>query len=66
MCGVIGLYNTNSNVANDIYDGLIQLQHRGQDAAGIATIDESKMHLYKNTGLVTEVFKSKKSKIHNF
>ena len=64
MCGVIGLYNTNSNVANDIYDGLIQLQHRGQDAAGIATIDESKMHLYKNTGLVTEVFKSKKSKIN--
>ncbi len=64
MCGVIGLYNTNSNVANDIYDGLIQLQHRGQDAAGIATIDESKMHLYKNTGLVTEVFKSKRSKIN--
>ena len=64
MCGVVALYNTESSVANDIYDGLIQLQHRGQDAAGISTLDNSKMHLYKDTGLVTEVFKSEKSKIN--
>ena len=57
MCGVLGLYHNKSGVAEDIYDGLIQLQHRGQDAAGIATLNSSKMHLYKELGLVTEVFK---------
>ena len=51
MCGIVALYNTKSDVANDIYDGLIQLQHRGQDAAGISTLDNSKMHLHKIPGL---------------
>ncbi len=64
MCGIVALYNPNENVANSIYDGLIQLQHRGQDAAGISTLHNSKMHLYKDTGLVTEVFKSEKSKLN--
>tara|TARA_X000000950_G_scaffold116217_2_gene145937 strand:- start:635 stop:2089 length:1455 start_codon:yes stop_codon:yes gene_type:complete len=63
MCGIVALYNPSENVANSIYDGLIQLQHRGQDAAGISTLHNSKMHLYKDTGLVTEVFKSEKSKL---
>ena len=57
MCGILGLYHNKSQVAGDIYDGLIQLQHRGQDAAGISTLDGSKMHLHKELGLVTEVFK---------
>ena len=64
MCGIVALYNTKSDVANDIYDGLIQLQHRGQDAAGISTLDNSKMHLHKDTGLITEVFKHKKSRMN--
>ena len=64
MCGIVALYNPNENVANSIYDGLIQLQHRGQDAAGISTLNNTKMHLYKDTGLVTEVFKSDKSKLN--
>ena len=64
MCGIVALYNPNENVANSIYDGLIQLQHRGQDAAGISTLNENKMHLHKDTGLVTEVFKSDKSKLN--
>ena len=64
MCGIVALFNPNENVANSIYDGLIQLQHRGQDAAGIATLNENKMHLHKDTGLVTEVFKSDKSKLN--
>ena len=63
MCGIIGLFNPSSNVANEIYDGLIQLQHRGQDAAGIATLEQSKIQLHKDLGLVTEAFKSEKSKI---
>ena len=41
MCGILGLYHNKSQVAEDIYDGLIQLQHRGQDAAGISTLDDS-------------------------
>ena len=53
MCGIVALFNPNENVANSIYDGLIQLQHRGQDAAGISTLNENKMHLHKDTGLVT-------------
>ena len=64
MCGIVALYNTKSDVANDIYDGLIQLQHRGQDAAGISTLDNSKMHLHKDTGLITEVFKHEKSRMN--
>ena len=64
MCGIVALFNPNENVANSIYDGLIQLQHRGQDAAGISTLNENKMHLHKDTGLVTEVFKSNKSKLN--
>ena len=63
MCGIVALFNPNENVANSIYDGLIQLQHRGQDAAGISTLKENKMHLHKDTGLVTEVFKTDKSKL---
>ena len=64
MCGIVALFSPNENVANSIYDGLIQLQHRGQDAAGISTLNNTKMHLYKDTGLVTEVFKSDKSKLN--
>ena len=64
MCGIIALFNPDENVATSIYDGLIQLQHRGQDAAGISTLNENKMHLHKDTGLITEVFKSDKSKLN--
>ena len=35
MCGIIGIYHKNKDVAIDIYDALIQVHHRGQDAAGI-------------------------------
>ena len=62
MCGILALYSPESDVAKDIYDGLIQLQHRGQDAAGISSLDNSIMHLHKDTGLVTEVFKNENSK----
>ena len=58
MCGIVGIYNTKNDVCTDIYDALIQVQHRGQDAAGIATWDNTKMFTYKELGLVSEVFKS--------
>jgi amidophosphoribosyltransferase len=56
MCGIIGL-SGNHHVVQDIYDGLVCLQHRGQDASGIMTYDGSKFHLRKGEGLVREVFK---------
>ena len=54
MCGIIGLYHPTENVSGEIYDALIQVQHRGQDAAGIATWDTKKLSLHKELGVVTE------------
>jgi len=54
MCGVIGIAGY-SHVVQDIYDGLISIQHRGQDAAGIATYSQ-RIHLVKGTGLVNQIF----------
>jgi len=54
MCGVVGIYGF-ENVAQDVYDGLITLQHRGQDAAGMITYD-GKFHWRRGFGLVKDVF----------
>ena len=55
MCGIIGIVGTGP-VAASLYDGLTVLQHRGQDAAGIATIDGTRLRLHKGKGLVKDVF----------
>ncbi|MEM7768892.1 MAG: amidophosphoribosyltransferase [Cyanobacteria bacterium P01_A01_bin.37] len=55
-CGVYGIYAPGAEVAKLTYFGLYALQHRGQEAAGIATFDEGKIHLHKNSGLVSQVF----------
>ncbi len=55
MCGIIGIVST-LDVAPALYDGLTVLQHRGQDAAGIATADGSHMRVHKGNGLVRDVF----------
>ena len=55
MCGIIGIVGK-SEVASALYDGLTVLQHRGQDAAGIATIDRDHLRLHKGAGLVNDVF----------
>jgi amidophosphoribosyltransferase len=55
MCGIIGIVGQ-TDVASALYDGLTVLQHRGQDAAGIATVDGTLMHLHKGNGLVSDVF----------
>ena len=57
MCGIVGIYHKKEPACGDIYDALIQVQHRGQDAAGISTWDTEKISTHKYTGLVTEVFK---------
>ncbi|CAM9979721.1 unnamed protein product [Ascophyllum nodosum] len=58
MCGVIGilLADHNAQVSPELYDGLTILQHRGQDAAGIATSDGRKIYLRKDKGLARDVF----------
>lgn len=55
MCGVIGVLGT-SQASLRVLQGLQLLQHRGQDAAGILTHDESGFHFIRNLGLVESVF----------
>lgn len=55
MCGIIGIVGT-TEVASALYDGLTVLQHRGQDAAGIATVEGARLRLHKGNGLVRDVF----------
>ena len=64
-CGVFGVWNTEgTNVAEDIYYGLLSLQHRGQEAAGIAVCDtageKGNMCVHKELGLVSEAFNEEK------
>ena len=54
MCGLAGIYS-NKPVAAELYDSLIHLQHRGQDAAGIITY-KNRMHKSKGSGLVRDIF----------
>lgn len=55
MCGIVGVI-ARGRVNQTIYDALTVLQHRGQDAAGIATSDGQRVHLRKDNGLVRDVF----------
>lgn len=54
-CGVFGIYNS-SDAASLSYFGLHALQHRGQEAAGIAASDGENIRCYKGKGLLAEVF----------
>jgi amidophosphoribosyltransferase len=58
MCGIIGVVAT-TPVNELLYDGLQVLQHRGQDAAGIATADGAKFNMHKGPGLVRDVFRTR-------
>ncbi len=54
MCGVIGIIG-NTDAFRDIYQGLLAIQHRGQDAAGMITYD-GRFHTKKGNGLVRDIF----------
>jgi len=54
MCGVVGIYS-HKPVASEIYESLIHLQHRGQDAAGIMTYNK-RFHVKKGVGLIRDIF----------
>ena len=58
MCGILGIV-AQTPVNQVLYDGLLVLQHRGQDAAGIATLDGNTFHMHKGNGLVRDVFRTR-------
>ncbi len=58
MCGVIGVVG-HSAVNQLLYDGLLLLQHRGQDAAGISTAKGKRIHIHRGNGLVRDVFRTR-------
>jgi amidophosphoribosyltransferase len=58
MCGIVGLV-AKTPVNQMLYDSLMLLQHRGQDAAGIATGSDSAFNMWKGNGLVREIFRTR-------
>jgi amidophosphoribosyltransferase len=58
MCGIVGVVS-NAPVNQLIYDALLLLQHRGQDAAGIVTQQERKFFMHKAKGMVRDVFRTR-------
>ncbi|MDP2030073.1 MAG: amidophosphoribosyltransferase [Thiobacillus sp.] len=58
MCGVIGVVS-NTSANQFLYDGLMVLQHRGQDAAGIVTAEGNRFHMHKGQGLARDVFRTR-------
>ena len=58
MCGILGVVADNP-VNQLLYDGLLVLQHRGQDAAGIVTAEGPMFHIHKGGGMVRDVFRTR-------
>jgi len=58
MCGILGVVAA-SSVNQLLYDGLLVLQHRGQDAAGIASAKDDRFFMHKASGLVRDVFRTR-------
>ncbi len=58
MCGILGIV-AHSPVNQLLYDGLLLLQHRGQDAAGIVTSERNSFHMHKGGGMVRDVFRTR-------
>ena len=60
MCGVFGIRSTERDVARIAYFALFALQHRGQEAAGIAVSDRGRLTALRDMGLVAQVFDEEK------
>ncbi len=58
MCGIVGVV-AHTPVNQLLYDGLLLLQHRGQDAAGIVTGEGAMFHMHKGSGYVRDVFRTR-------
>jgi amidophosphoribosyltransferase len=62
MCGIVGVV-AHTPVNQILYDGLLLLQHRGQDAAGIVTSEGAMFHMYKASGYVRDVFRTRNMRV---
>ncbi len=58
MCGIVGVVS-NAPVNQLLYDALLLLQHRGQDAAGIVTLQDRRFFMHKGKGMVRDVFRTR-------
>ena len=58
MCGIVGVV-AHTPVNQLLYDALLLLQHRGQDAAGIVTGEGAMFHMHKGSGYVRDVFRTR-------
>jgi len=58
MCGIVGIH-ARAPANQLLYDGLLLLQHRGQDAAGIVTGEAKTFHMHRGPGLVRDVFRTR-------
>lgn len=59
MCGIVGMISGKQPVNQLLYDALLLLQHRGQDAAGIVTMQGTKCFMHKARGMVRDVFRTR-------
>lgn len=57
MCGILGICGF-EDVSSELVNGLISIQHRGQDAAGVLTLNNGRFRMHKGTGHVSEVFQN--------
>ena len=57
MCGVVGIYSKNKDIAKELYYSLYSIQHRGQESCGMAVFDGKDIKYKKDMGLVGDVFK---------
>ncbi|KAK9916686.1 hypothetical protein WJX75_005805 [Coccomyxa subellipsoidea] len=56
MCGIIGIFKHEGPANVELFEGLLMLQHRGQDSAGMVTFDGTRFCEHKDNGLVNDVF----------
>ena len=63
-CGIFGIFKRSGSSAVEIYEGLLMLQHRGQDSAGIVSYDGHRFRETKDNGLVKDVFTKEVMKKH--
>ena len=59
MCGIVGIFRHEGQVSAELYEGLLMLQHRGQDSAGMVTFDGVRFQERKDNGLVANIFDKK-------
>lgn len=62
MCGILGIV-AKSPANQLLYDGLLMLQHRGQDAGGVVTAEDNTFHMHKGCGMIRDVFRTRNMRV---